>query len=110
MRNKVKPFQNNDLVTLKEAAKLAGVSTGLVHSWMKSNRAAGIHVGQGGYPLSTGVGGRVTYHNLVSIKDCLRLSKVYHTKKKPERASQGRLSLDTHTFTKKFQPRFRVVH
>ena len=108
MRNKVKPFQNNDLVTLKEAAKLAGVSTGLIHSWMRRNHVAGIHVGQGGHPQSTSIGGRVTYHNLVSIKDCLRLSKVYHAKKKPER--QGRLSLATHTFTKKFQPRFRVVH
>ena len=110
MRNKVKPFQNNDLVTLKEAAKLAGVSRDLIHSWMRRNHVAGIHVGQGGHPQSTSVGGRVTYHNLVSIKDCLRLSKMYHAKKKPERESQGRLSLATHTFTKKFQPRFRVVH
>lgn len=85
----------NDLVTVKYAARLCKVKPNTVHYWLTNDKAAGIHVGQGGYPYATSLDGRVIYHNLVSLKDCFKLAKILHAKRKAAKVSNSLLILST---------------
>ena len=56
-----------EFVTIKKASALFSIPARRLHYWLQQGKIDGYHAGQGGYAYQTNFGGRVIYHNLVSI-------------------------------------------
>jgi len=62
----------SDFITIKAASNLFSVPVMTLHGALRNNKINGIHAGTGGCPKASSLGGRLVYHNLVSVSSVIK--------------------------------------
>jgi hypothetical protein len=57
----------SDFITIKAASNLFNVPVMTLHWALRNNKIDGVHAGTGGDSKVSRLGGRLVYHNLVSV-------------------------------------------
>ena len=85
----------DNMITAKEAERFTGINRNTLNAALRRGAIDGLQVGQGGYPKSTGSGGRLIYANLMDRDSLIRFAKRHIDMREAGSVSKTLLSRST---------------